>query len=104
MGEFDYKFRSNEKAHEVKLMGNFSAPDKTVVREMIEIFNQMGGGRCVLDLNKLTSLDFYGLEMLVLMSDMAQAKHVQLTIRRPRGQVKEMLKLSGLGKIIPIEF
>ena len=84
-------------------MGNFSAPDKALVREMLELFNQPDCGRCVLAMERLTSLDFYGLEMLVLMSDMAQAKDVTLIIRRPRGQVKEMLGLSGLDRIISME-
>ena len=41
--------------------------------------------------------------MLVLMSDMAEAKGVTLTIRRPWNQVKEMLSLTGLDRLIPIE-
>ena len=67
------------------------------------MFNNADGGRCVLAMEELRSLDFYGLEMLVLMSDMAQAKGVTLTIRRPRGQVKEMLGLTELNRMIPIE-
>ena len=57
----------------------------------------------MLAMEELGSLDFYGLEMLVMMSDMARAKGVTMTIRRPRGQVKEMLVLSELNRMIPIE-
>ena len=98
-----YRLRNTGGVHEIELMGNFSAPDKSVVRELIALFNKTRGGRCVLAMDRLTSLDFYGLEMLVLVSDMAQAKGVTLIIRRPRGQVKEMLSRSGIDKIISIE-
>ena len=78
-------------------------PDKTVVRELNDIFDQTGGGRCVLAMEGLRSLDFCGLEILVLLNDMARAKGVTLTIRRPRGQVREMLGLTELNRMIPIE-
>ena len=81
----------------------FHWPDKAVVCTLNDMFNNADGGRCVLAMEELRSLDFYGLEMLVLMSDMAQAKGVTLTIRRPRGQVKEMLGLTELNRMIPIE-
>ena len=78
-------------------------PDKAVVCKLNDMFNHAHGDRCVLAMEELRSLDFYGLEMLVLMSDMAQAKGVTLTIRQPRGQVKEMLGLTELNRMIPIE-
>ena len=81
----------------------FQWPDKAVVRELNDIFNQTGGGRCVLVMEGLRNLDFYGLEMLVLLNDMAQANGVTLSIHRPQGQVKEMLGLNGLDSMIPIE-
>ena len=51
----------------------------------------------------LENLDYYGLEMLILLSDMAQSKGVTLTIRKPCGQVKELLGLTEIDKIIPVE-
>ena len=90
-------------AHEVVLVGSFTASDKAVVRELIAIFKRNNDVRCVLDMEGLESLDFHGLEILVLLNDMAQAKGVTLTIRRPRGQVKDRLKLTGIDRIIPIE-
>lgn len=78
-------------------------PDKTIVRKLIDIFNHADGDQSVLAIEGLRNLDFYGLEMLVLMSDMAEAKGVTLTIRRPWDQVKEMLGLTGLDRLIPIE-
>ena len=81
----------------------FHWPDKAVVRTLNDMFNHAHGGRCVLAMEELGSLDFYGLEMLVMMSDMARAKGVTMTIRRPRGQVKEMLVLTELNRMIPIE-
>ncbi len=107
-GEMAYNIRNMSdthevETHEVELVGSFTAPDKAVVRELMDIFNHTVGGRCVLAMERLGRLDFQGLEMLVLMNDMAQAKGVTLTIRRPRGQVKEMLGLTGLDRLIPIE-
>ena len=100
-----YRIRNLGNGHEVELAGSFTSPDKAVVRELIDIFNHSDGhdSRCVLAMERLESLDFYGLEMLILLSDMAQAKGVTLIIRRPRGQVKEMLGLTGIDKIIPVE-
>ena len=81
----------------------FHWPDKAVVCKLNDMFNHADGDRCVLAMEGLKRLDFYGLEMLVLMNDMAQARGVTLTIRRPRGQVKEMLGLTELNRMIPIE-
>ena len=81
----------------------FHWPDKAVVSKLNDMFNRADGDCCVLAMEELRNLDFYGLEMLVLMSDLAQAKGVKMTIRRPRGQVKEMLVLTELNRIIPIE-
>ena len=103
VGKMAYSIRYMGGAHEVELMGSFTAPDKAVVRELIDIFNHTGCDRCVLAMEGLESLDFYGLEMLILMNDLARAKGVKLTIRRPRGQVKQLLGLTGLDRIIPIE-
>ena len=99
-----YIIRNLGSSYEVVLADSFTAPDNAVVRELIDVFNHAGGGsRCVLAMERLKRVDFYGLEMLILLSDMAQSKGVTLTIRRPCGQVKEMLGLTGIDKIIPIE-
>ncbi len=99
-----YIIRNLGSSHEVVLADRFTAPDNAVVRELIDVFNHAGGGsRCVLVTERLKSIDLDGLEMLILLSDMAQSKGVTLTIRRPRGQVKEMLGLAGIDKIIPIK-
>ena len=78
-------------------------PDRTMVRKLIDIFNHADGGQCSLAIEGLRNLDSCGLEMLVLMNDLAEEKGVTLTIRRPWDQVKEMLSLTGLDRLIPIE-
>ena len=98
-----YSIRTLAGSHEVELAGSFKAPDNAVVHELNDIFKQADGIRCVLVMEGLKSLDFHGLEILILLSDMAQSRGVTLTIRRPRGQVKDMLDLTGIDKIIPIE-
>lgn len=99
-----YIIRKIGSSHEVVLADSFKASDKAVVRELSDVFSHASGGcRCVLNMERLKSVDFDGLEMLILLSDMAQSKDVRLTIRRPHGEVKEMLDLAGIDKIIPIE-
>ena len=78
-------------------------PDKTIVRKLIDIFKNADGNHSILAIEGLRNLDSCGLEMLVLMSDMAEAKGITLTIRRPWAQVKEMLGLAELDRLIPIE-
>lgn len=78
-------------------------PDKTMVRKLTDILNHADGDRCELVIEGLRNLDFTGLEMLLLMNDMAAAKGVTLTLRRPWEQVKEMLGLTGIDRLIPIE-
>ena len=78
-------------------------PDKTVVRKLIDILNHADGDHYELVIEGLRSLDSCGLEMLVLMSDMAAAKGVTLILRRPWDQVKKMLGLTGIDRLIPIE-
>ncbi len=85
------------------MAGSFKASDKALVRELFDVFNHACGNRCVLVMERLKSIDLDGLGMLILLSDMAQSKGVTLTIRRPCGQVKEMLSLTGIDRLIPIE-
>ena len=78
-------------------------PDKAVVRELYYAFHHTDGDHCALAMEGLKNLDSYGLEMLVLMSELAEAKGVTLTIRRPQGQVKELISLAEVDRLIPIE-
>lgn len=78
-------------------------PDQAVVRELNDTFNRPGDGRCVLAMEGLRHLDFYGLEMLVMMNDLALEKGVTLSLRHPRGQVRTMLSENGLDRLIAIE-
>jgi anti-anti-sigma factor len=81
----------------------FQWPDKAVISTLIDIFNHAEGGRCVLVMDELRSVDCYGLEMLVLMSDMAQARGMTMVLRQPQDQVKKKLVQTELSKMISIE-
>jgi anti-sigma B factor antagonist len=61
------------------------------------------GGKVVLDLSELTFCDSTGLSGLVRLHRRAQAAGGTLVLRSPAPRVRNLLDLTGLDRLFPIE-
>lgn len=71
-----------------------------IFQEMIETLLQSGGPRMVLDLHDLDFMDSAGLSMIMIAREEAEARHMELVLRNPRGPVAQLLNLSALDFMV----
>jgi stage II sporulation protein AA (anti-sigma F factor antagonist) len=61
------------------------------------------GQNYVLDLHGLEFIDSAGLGMFLIARETAEKKVLQLRLRRPQGQVQQMLQVTKFVDLIPCE-
>lgn len=59
--------------------------------------------QCIIDISELDFIDSAGMGMLLMARDKAFRHKVQITIKRPQGQVGKMLELGKFDTIFLIE-
>ncbi len=99
------QYRAKEEGHskELFLSGSFNFSDNSVFREIIKDMEDYGGQDYVLDLDGLEYIDSAGLGMLLIARETAEKKSLQLCLRRPQGQVQQMLQVTRFIDLIPCE-
>jgi anti-anti-sigma factor len=99
------EYRAKDEGHgrEVFLTGSFKFSDNGVFREIIKDMDAYGGHDYVFDLNGLEHIDSAGLGMLLIAREMAEKNALQLRLRRPQGQVQQMLQVTQFTDLIPCE-
>lgn len=63
-----------------------------------------GGQSIVIDLAELNYMDSAGLGMLLSLRDKAGKTRIPLKLRKPKGDVKELMTLACMENLIPIEW
>lgn len=100
----NYTVREEAGARVVALAGQFTFDATDDFRAVID---ELEGGRvqrCVLEMSGLDFIDSAGLGLLVLANAAAGRKGIALSMRHPRGQVREMIEIAEFQTIIPCEF
>ena len=97
-----YSIRRLGDTHELELTDSFTVSDKSIIRVFTQILEHVEGESCILFLDKLERLDFCGLELLILMGDLASSKGVELSLRSPRYEVREMFGVTGVDRLISV--
>jgi HptB-dependent secretion and biofilm anti anti-sigma factor len=82
-----------------RLTFNDHAKLRALIREMLQ--NQVR--RQAIDLSSLEFIDSAGIGMLLIAREEMANADKRLTLRRAQGQVKRVLTVAQLGKIVPIE-
>jgi stage II sporulation protein AA (anti-sigma F factor antagonist) len=98
-----YRAKEDGNGKEVFLSGSFKFTDNNVFREIINDIEDFGGNDYVLDLDGLEYIDSAGLGMLLIAREMAEKNSLQLRLRRPQGQVQQMLQVTKFIDLIPCE-
>lgn len=100
----DYTVRDDGGVREVVLNGQLTFEANDDFRRIIDAMQKDGVGECVLDMANLDFIDSVGLGLLVLASNTANRSRIRLTMRGPKGQVRDMIEISEFHTLIPCEF
>lgn len=98
-------YRIDREAHQttVFLRGRLTFNDHSVLRAMIREMSLSDPGRQVLDLSALEFVDSAGIGMLLIAREEMANVEKDLVLRKAAGQVKRVLTVAQLGKLVTIE-
>ncbi|WP_298380817.1 STAS domain-containing protein [Azospirillum sp.] len=100
----NYTVRDLGGVREVELRGQLTFESNDDFRQIIDGMEKDGIAECVLNLGGLDFIDSAGLGLLVLANNAGHRASVQLKMKHPRGQVRDMIEISEFHTIIPCEF
>ncbi|AWK87417.1 STAS domain-containing protein [Azospirillum thermophilum] len=99
----DYAIETREQTTVVRMRDRLTFNDHAKLRELIRELKAGPAKRQVLDLASLTFVDSAGIGMLLIAREELSAADKQLVLRGAVGQVKRVLTVAQLGKIVTIE-
>ncbi len=99
----DYGIEDKEQETLVRLRGRLTFNDHAKLRALIREMLQNKAKRQVLDLSTLEFVDSAGIGMLLIAREEMANADKQLILRAAAGQVKRVLTVAQLNKIVTIE-
>ena len=99
----DYGIDVKEQEAVVRLKGRLTFNDHAKLRALIREMLQNKAKRQVLDLSALEFVDSAGIGMLLIAREEMANVEKQLVLRAAAGQVKRVLTVAQLNKIVTIE-
>lgn len=99
----DYGIESKDLETVVRLRGRLTFNDHAKLRGLIREMLQLSGKRHVLDLSALDFVDSAGIGMLLIAREELANAEKTLVLRSAQGQVKRVLTVAQLSKIVAIE-
>ncbi|CAK0759318.1 HptB-dependent secretion and biofilm anti anti-sigma factor [Azospirillaceae bacterium] len=99
----DYSIDAKDHEATVRLSGRLTFNDHAKLRALIREMSQNHARRQVLDLSSLEFVDSAGIGMLLIAREELVGQEKSLVLRQPVGQVKRVLSVAQLGKLISIE-
>ena len=99
----DYGIDVKEQEAVVRLRGRLTFNDHAKLRALIREMLQNKAKRQILDLSALEFVDSAGIGMLLIAREEMANADKQLVLRAATGQVKRVLTVAQLNKIVTIE-
>ena len=99
----DYAIKTADNEAQVHLTGRLTFNDHAKLRALIKEMVQNAAKRQVLDLSGLEFVDSAGIGMLLIAREELSNLDKQFVLRKASGQVKRVLTVAQLGKLISIE-
>lgn len=100
----DYTVRDSGDLRELELRGQITFEADGDFRTILAEWERGGIADCVLNLSAVDYMDSAGLGLLVMANNAAKQAGVTFRLKHPRGQVRELIKISEFHTIIPCEF
>ena len=101
-GAMNFHIRRGVHVTEVALSGRMTFGDHDRFRELITAFEGPSGHQMVFDLSKVDFVDSSGLGMLLIARDVAESKQLNLTLKAPQKEVRQLMELAKFNRVIPI--
>ncbi|WP_298377339.1 STAS domain-containing protein [Azospirillum sp.] len=99
----DYGIEQRDQEAAVRLRGRLTFNDHAKLRALIGEMKLNKAKRQVLDLSSLEFVDSAGIGMLLIAREEMVAAAKELVLRGAVGQVKRVLTVAQIGKIVTIE-
>lgn len=99
----DYGIESRDQEIVVRLRGRLTFNDHAKLRTLIREMLDKSASRQVLDLSALEFVDSAGIGMLLIAREELGKMNKVLVLRAAQGQVKRVLTVAQLSKIVTIE-
>jgi anti-anti-sigma factor len=99
----DYRIEQDDVEARVYLSGRLTFNDHGKVRTMIQEMVQNRAPRQILVIGGLEFVDSSGLGMILVAREEVTQLHKKLSLRGAKGQVKRVLAVAQLDKVIDIE-
>ncbi len=99
----DYGIEQKDQDSVVRLRGRLTFNDHAKLRALIGEMAQSRAKRQVLDLSSLEFVDSAGIGMLLIAREEMDNADKLLVLRGAAGQVKRVLTVAQIGKIVTIE-
>ncbi len=99
------EYTINTECHEssVSVNGRLTYNDHSKLRAMISEMQEAPSKRCVVDLNTLEFIDSAGVGMLLIVFEELSGFDKQLILRGASGQVRRVLTVAQLNKLIAMD-
>ena len=99
----DYAVEIRDHEAQGRVTGRLTFNDHSKLRALIKEMLNNGAKRQVLDLSSLEFVDSAGIGMLLIAREELAGQDKQFVLRKAGGQVKRVLTVAQLGKLITIE-
>mgnify|MGYP001805953958 CR=1 FL=1 len=99
----EYKIDANDAEAVVAVRGRLTFNDHAKLRSLIQEMLQIKAKRQIVDLSNLEFVDSAGIGMLLIAREELTTAEKTFILRSPQGQVKRVLSVAQLGKIVNIE-
>lgn len=99
----EYGIEQRDRDETIRLRGRLTFNDHAKLRALIGELKQSKGQRQTLDLSSLEFVDSAGIGMLLIAREEMTSVNKTLVLRGAVGQVKRVLTVAQIGKLIPIE-
>jgi Anti-anti-sigma regulatory factor (antagonist of anti-sigma factor) len=98
----DFRVRVSPESVEVLLTGRLEFTDHDSLPDIVQLLDDPGGPRMVLDMSGLDFIDSAGLGMLLILQDEAEQRNIKLIVQGAHGDVQRSIELARLNEIISI--
>ncbi len=88
---------------ELDLVDTLTFADRNLFKSMLKELEESGLRKCIINLKQLKSIDSAGIGMFLIASEKSKEINCDLVLREPQGQVKDMLQITSVNKVIRVE-
>ena len=98
-----HAYSTQDDRMEIDLVDSLTFADRNLFKSMLKELAESGLRKCVINLKRLKSIDSAGIGMFLIASEKSKELDCDLVLQDPQGQVKDMLEITSVNKVIRVE-